>query len=149
MAFLLLIKEKIWDIDLLQNRIRQMMTENEISTIIIGAALDIHRSHGPGLLESAYEAMLAHDLIELGLRVQVQVPMPLIYKQVRQDVGYRLDMVIEDKVIVEIKSVETLAPVHFAQTLTYLKLSDKKLALLINFNTKLMKDGIHRIVNKL
>jgi GxxExxY protein len=97
----------------------------------------------------AYEAMLAHDLIELGLRVQVQVPMPLIYKQVRQDVGYRLDMVIEDKVIVEIKSVETLAPVHFAQTLTYLKLSDKKLALLINFNTKLMKDGIHRIVNKL
>jgi GxxExxY protein len=75
--------------------------------------------------------------------------MPLIYKEIRQDVGYRLDMIVEDKVIVELKSIETLAPVHFAQTLTYLKLSDKKLALLINFNTKLLKDGIHRIVNKL
>jgi GxxExxY protein len=125
------------------------MTENEISKLIIGAALEIHRSHGPGLLESAYEAMLAHDLMELGLMVQVQVPMPLIYKEIRQDVGYRLDMIVEDKVIVELKSIETLAPVHFAQTLTYLKLSDKKLALLINFNTKLLKDGIHRIVNKL
>jgi GxxExxY protein len=125
------------------------MTENEISKLIIGAALEIHRSHGPGLLESAYEAMLAHDLMELGLMVQVQVPMPLIYKEIRQDVGYRLDRIVEDKVIVELKSIETLAPVHFAQTLTYLKLSDKKLALLINFNTKLLKDGIHRIVNKL
>jgi GxxExxY protein len=125
------------------------MNENEISYKIIGAAMEIHKVLGPGLLESVYEAALAYDLKEAGFEINTQVPMPLIYKEVRQDVGYRLDMLVENKVIVEIKSVENLAPVHFAQTLTYLKLSEKKLALLINFNTKLLKDGIYRIANNL
>ncbi|HOZ83150.1 MAG TPA: GxxExxY protein [Bacteroidia bacterium] len=123
--------------------------ENELSYQIIGIAVEMHRVLGPGLLESAYESALTYDLIQAGFDVKVQVPMPLIYKNVKQEVGYRLDLIINDKVIVEIKSVETLAPVHFAQTLTYLKLSGKKLALLINFNTKYLKEGIHRIVNNL
>ncbi|MBW7888782.1 MAG: GxxExxY protein [Bacteroidetes bacterium] len=125
------------------------MDENEISYKIIGAAMELHRTLGPGLLESVYEAALAFDLRELGMEVKTQVPIPLVYKGIKQDVGYRLDVLVENKVIVEIKSLENLAPVHFAQTLTYAKLSDKKLALLINFNTKLLKDGIHRIVNNL
>lgn len=125
------------------------MNENELSYKIIGAAMELHKNLGPGLLESVYEAALAYDLRELGMEVKTQVPMPLVYKEVKQDVGYRIDIMVENKVIIEIKSVENLAPVHFAQTLTYLKLSGKKLALLINFNTKLLKDGIHRIVNNL
>ncbi len=125
------------------------MNENDVSNKIIGAAIEMHKTLGPGLLESAYEAALAYDLRALGLKVETQVSMPMMYKEVKMDVGYRLDLLVEDKVIVEIKSVETLAPVHFAQTLTYLKLADKKLALLINFNTKLLKDGVHRIVNNL
>ncbi|MEZ5039933.1 MAG: GxxExxY protein [Saprospiraceae bacterium] len=125
------------------------MSENELSYKIIGAAMELHKTLGPGLLESVYEAALAYDLRELGIEVKTQVSMPLIYKDVKQDVGYRIDLLVENKVIIEIKSVENLAPVHFAQTLTYLKLADKKLALLINFNTKLLKDGIHRLVNGL
>jgi len=125
------------------------MTENEISYKIIGASIEIHKTLGPGLLESAYEAALAFDLKELGLNIKRQVPMPMVYKEVKQDIGYRLDLLVENKVIIEIKSLENLAPVHYAQTLTYLKLSEKKLALLINFNTKILKDGIHRIVNNL
>ena len=125
------------------------MSENEISYKIIGAAMELHKALGPGLLESVYENALAYDLRELGFDVQTQLPMTLVYKEVKQDVGYRIDLLVEDKVIIEVKSVENLAPVHFAQTLTYLKLSDKRLALLINFNTKLLKDGIHRIVNNL
>ena len=103
------------------------MNENDISYKIIGAAVEMHKTLGPGLLESAYEAALAYDLRTLGLKAETQVPMPMVYKEVKMDVGYRLDLLVEDKVIVEIKSVETLAPVHFAQTLTYLKLADKKL----------------------
>ncbi len=125
------------------------MTENEISYNIIGAAIELHKTVGPGLLESAYENALAYDLKELGLDVKQQVSMPFIYKDVKQDIGYRIDLIVENKVIIEIKSVENLAPVHFAQTLTYLKLSNLKLALLINFNSKLLKDNIHRIVNNL
>jgi len=125
------------------------LIENEISYKIIGCAIDLHKTLGPGLLESVYEAALAYDLKEIGLNVQTQVPMPLVYKEVKQDVGYRLGIVVENKVILEIKSVENLAPVHFAQTLTYLKLSGLKLGLLINFNTKILKEGIHRIVNNL
>ncbi len=125
------------------------MEENELSYKIIGAALELHKTLGPGLLESVYETALAFDLNELGLKVQTQVPVPLAYKKIKQDIGYRLDLLVENKVIIEIKSIENLAPVHFAQTLTYLKLSDKKLALLINFNTRFLKDGIHRIVNNL
>lgn len=125
------------------------MTENELSYKIIGAALSLHKNLDPGLLESTYENALAYDLREAGLKVQQQLPMPFIYKEIKLDVGYRLDLLIENKVIVEIKSIENLAPVHFAQLLTYLKLSDLKLGLLINFNTKFLKDNIHRIVNNL
>lgn len=126
-----------------------MMTENELSFKIIGIALELHKSIGPGLLESTYENALAYDLRESGLLVQQQVAMPFIYKEVRMDIGYRLDLLVENKMIIEIKSVENLAPVHYAQLLTYLKLSDMKLGLLINFNSKLLKEGIHRIVNNL
>ena len=125
------------------------MTENELSYKIIGAAINIHKTIGPGLLESAYENALAYDLRELGFKVQQQKPMPFIYKEVKQDVGYRIDLMVNNKVIIEIKSIETLAPIHYAQTLTYLRLSDLKLALLINFNSKILKNQIHRIVNNL
>jgi len=125
------------------------MTENEISYKIIGAGIELHKTIGPGLLESAYESTLAFDLRELGLEVKQQVPMPFFYKDVKQDIGYRVDLIVENKVIIEIKSVENIAPVHYAQTLTYLKLSNLKLALLINFNSKILKDNIHRIVNNL
>ena len=125
------------------------MTENDLSYKIIGAAIDLHKTIGPGLLESAYESALAYDLRQLGLEVQQQLPMPFIYKDVKQDVGYRIDLMVNKKVIIEIKSLETLAPVHYAQTLTYLKLSGIKLGLLINFNSKILKGNIHRIVNNL
>jgi GxxExxY protein len=125
------------------------MTENEISHEVIGAAIDLHGNLGPGLLESAYECALMFELAQRGLDVRCQVPMPLIYKSVKLDQGYRLDLLVQDKVIVEIKSVECIAPVHYAQLLTYLRLSDKRLGLLINFNSKLLKHGIHRVVNGL
>ena len=125
------------------------MTENEISHEVIGAALDLHGNLGPGLLESAYECALMFELAQRGLDVRCQVPMPLIYKSVKLDQGYRLDLLVEDKVIVELKSVEFLAPVHYAQLLTYLRLSDKRLRLLINFNSKPLKHGIHRVANGL
>lgn len=125
------------------------MTENEISYQIIGIAMELHRNIGPGLLESAYENAIAFDLREAGLEVKQQISMPFIYKEVQLEIGYRIDILVENKVLIEIKSVENLAPVHFAQTLTYLKLSNIKLGLLINFNNKLLKNGIHRIVNNL
>ncbi|RLD56484.1 MAG: GxxExxY protein [Bacteroidetes bacterium] len=125
------------------------MLENDISYKIIGAAIELHKTVGPGLLESAYENALAFDLRELGFEVQQQLAMPFIYKNVKQDVGYRIDLLVNNKVIIEVKSIEALAPVHYSQTLTYLKLSGLKLALLINFNSKLLKDNIHRLVNNL
>ncbi|MFO7658731.1 MAG: GxxExxY protein [Bacteroidales bacterium] len=125
------------------------MTENEISYKVIGVAISIHKSIGPGLLESAYENALAYDLKELGFEVRQQVPMPFIYKEVKQEVGYRIDLLVNNKLIIEIKAVETLAPVHYAQLLTYLKLSGLKLGLLINFNSKILKDNIYRVVNNL
>ncbi|MBT1698691.1 GxxExxY protein [Fulvivirgaceae bacterium PWU4] len=123
------------------------MTEDELSYKVIGIALELHKKVGPGLLESAYESALAYDLIEGGLSIQRQVPMPFIYKELKMDIGYRVDIIVNDKLIIEIKSVEMLEPVHHAQVLTYLKLSGMKLGLLINFNTKMLKSGIHRIVN--
>ncbi|MCK4699902.1 MAG: GxxExxY protein [Bacteroidales bacterium] len=125
------------------------MTENEISYKVIGAAIKLHKQLGPGLLESAYENALSYDLKNIGLEVEQQVSMPFKYKDVYLEVGYRIDLMIENKVILEIKSVDRLASVHFAQTLTYLKLSEKKLGLLINFNEKIIKNGIHRLVNNL
>lgn len=123
------------------------MRENDISYKIIGAALDLHKNIGPGLLEATYENAL--DLREAGLAVRQQIPMPFIYKEIKMEIGYRIDLLVENKVIVEIKSLEDLAPVHYAQVLTYLNLSGIKLGLLINFNTKILKSGIHRIVNNL
>ncbi len=125
------------------------MTENEISNRVIGIAIELHKSIGPGLLESAYENAFAHDLRIAGFDVKQQISMPFIYKDVKLDVGYRIDLIVDDKLIIEVKSIEALAPVHFAQTLTYLKLSGLKLALLINFNSKLLKESIHRIVSNL
>ena len=125
------------------------MTENEIATIIVNASFKLHKLVGPGLLESAYENALAHDLKEHKFEIRQQVALPFIYKAIHLEVGYRIDLLIESKVLVEIKAVEKLVPVHFAQTLTYLRLSGLKLGLLINFNEVLIKNGIHRIVNKL
>ena len=125
------------------------MTDNEISFKIIGAALELHKTTGPGLLESAYETALAFDLMNMGLDVKTQVNMPFYYKDVKMNVGYRIDMLVDNKIIVEVKSVENLNEVYFAQILTYLKLSGLNLGLLINFKTKYLKDGIHRIVNNL
>ncbi len=125
------------------------MHENEIAKIVVDTAYNLHKLIGPGLLESAYENALAFDLRENGLKVEQQFSMPFIYKDVKLDVGYRLDLLVENKLIVEIKSVDLLAPVHYAQTLTYLRLANLKLGLLINFNTKLFKEGVHRLVNGL
>jgi GxxExxY protein len=125
------------------------MHENDISFIIRGAAFKIHTALGPGLLESAYEATLKYEIEKTGLRVHSQVGMGLEYEEIKLDVGYRADLVVENKVIVEIKSVETLRDVHKKQLLTYLKLSGMKLGLLINFNVLSLKTGIIRIVNNL
>ena len=125
------------------------MTENEISQKIIGCAIQVHRELGPGLLESAYEACLYYELKENGLMVERQRILPVVYKSVNLDCGYRLDIVVEDKVIVEVKSVSDIEDIHLAQTMTYLKLSKYKLGLLINFNVNLVKDGIKRVVNRL
>ena len=125
------------------------MHENDISYQCIGAAIEVHKNVGPGLLESAYENALVYDLKLMGFDVQQQVAMPFVYKEVKLDVGYRIDLLINNKVIIEVKSVEVLAPVHYAQLLTYLRLSGMKLGLLINFNAKILKNNIHRIVNNL
>jgi GxxExxY protein len=123
------------------------MKENDLSYLIIGTALELHKNLGPGLLESVYENALAYDLKEAGLEVKQQIAMPFMYKEIKMDVGYRIDILVENKIIIEVKSIETLAPVHYAQILTYLKLSQLNLGLLINFNVKLLKEGIHRMVN--
>jgi len=125
------------------------MTENELSKIVFDCALKIHKALGPGLLESAYEECLYYELKKAGLGVEKQKPLPLIYEDVKLDIGYILDLIVENKLILEIKSVEILNDVHFAQLLTYLKLTDCKLGLLINFNVVLIKNGIKRIANNL
>lgn len=125
------------------------MSENEISSKIIGAAINVHKELGPGLLESTYETCLAYELKELGLRVDRQLALPVIYKDVKLEAGYRIDLLVENKVIIEIKSVDALVDIHTAQILTYLKLKDLKLGLLINFNTVKVVDGLKRIVNNL
>ena len=125
------------------------MTENEISEKIIGCAIQVHRELGPGLLESSYQECLYFELIQAGLLVDKEKPLPLVYKDVKLDCGYRLDLVVENKVVIEVKSVEALNDIHMAQILTYLKLSKCKLGLLMNFNVVLMKSGIKRVVNKL
>ena len=125
------------------------MTENEIGEIIVDRALKVHKALGPGLLESTYEACLKYELIQSGLLVEQQKSLPVIYNDVKLDCGYRIDLLVENKVIIEIKSVEALNNVHMAQIITYLKLSGCKLGFLINFNVALIKDGIRRVVNHL
>ncbi len=125
------------------------MHENEIAKQIVDAAYKIHTTIGPGLLESVYEAILAYELEKRGLRVVCQQPVAVVYEDMRLDIGFRADMIVEDKVIVELKSVERIAPVHGKQLLTYLRMADKRLGLLINFGAPLIKDGIQRIVNRL
>ncbi len=125
------------------------MTENEIATQIVDAAFKIHTTLGPGLLESVYEAVMAEELGRRGLHVVKQQAIPVVYENVKLEIGFRADLIVEGKVIVEIKSVEAVAPVHKKQLLTYLRLADKRLGILINFDTELIKDGISRVVNRL
>jgi len=122
---------------------------NETSGEIVGAAMKVHSVLGPGLLESAYEACLKHELSKRGLRVECQVMLPVQYDGVAIDAGYRIDLLVEDAVVIELKAVEKVVPIHEAQLLTYLKLSGKKLGLLLNFNVLHMKDGIKRLANNL
>ena len=128
------------------------MRENDrldkISHRIIGAAIEVHRHLGPGLLESAYQSCLAFELKQLGLEVEEQKPLPVVYKQVKLDCGYRLDMVVEDEIIVEIKAIEKLLPIHDAQLLSYLRLAKKRVGLLMNFHVPVLKNGLKRIVNE-
>ncbi len=125
------------------------MTENEIATLVLDIAFKIHRKYGPGLFESVYEEIFCYELRKAGVFFTRQQAIPLVHEEIKLEVGFRADVIIENKVIVEIKSIETIADIHFKQVLTYLKLSDLKLGLLINFNVVLLKDGIHRIANKL
>ena len=125
------------------------MTENELATEIVNVAYRMHTILGPGLLESVYEAVLASELVKRGLYVTTQQPIPVMYEGTRFEMGFRADLVVEDKVIVEIKSIAEIAAVHKKQLLSYLRLSDRRLGLLINFNVVLIKDGIIRIVNGL
>jgi GxxExxY protein len=125
------------------------MTENEISTKIIGLAIEVHKVLGPGLLESAYKESLFYMINKPGLTVEKEKALPLIFEEVKLDCGYRIDLLVENKLVIEIKSVDSLNDIHLAQTLTYLKLGNYKLGLLINFNEVLLKSGIRRIVNNL
>ena len=125
------------------------MTENEIAKEIVDSAFQIHRAIGPGVFESVYEVLLEHELKDRGLQVKRQVPIPIRYKNITFEEGFRADLIIEDKVIVEIKSVEELNPIHMKQLLTYLRLTDNMLGLVINFNEERIKTGIKRVVNGL
>jgi GxxExxY protein len=125
------------------------MTENQIGKVVVDAAVSVHRELGPGLLESVYETVLAHELGERGLRVDRQVPVPIEYHGIRFDEGFRADLMVEGKVILELKSVETVSKAHKKQVITYLRLTGLKLGFLLNFGEALMRDGITRIVNGL
>ena len=127
---------------------KSFMSENEITEIIIGCAIKIHKTLGPGLLESAYEECLNYELKKTLLEIERQKPLPLVYEEIKLECGYRLDLVADNKVIVEIKAVEELNDIHLAQILTYLKLSKCKVGLLINFNETKLIDGVRRVVNK-
>ncbi len=123
------------------------MTENELARLAIDCGLRVHRKLGPGLLENIYEECLVHELKKKGLKVERQVPLPLKYEEITFSTSYRLDILVENKLIIELKSVENFAPVHTAQILTYLKLADLSLGLLMNFNVELFKYGIKRVIN--
>lgn len=126
-----------------------MMTENDISKVVIGLAIEVHKALGPGLLESTYKECLFYKINKHGLFVEKEKPMPIFFEEIKLDCGYRVDLLVERKLIIELKSVESLSVTHLAQTLTYLKLGNYKLGLLINFNEILLKNGIRRVVNNL
>lgn len=123
------------------------MIENELSKKIIGCAIEVHKQLGPGLLESAYQECLYYELKQAGLKVRKEKPMPIVYKEVKLDHGYRIDLLVEEKVVIEIKTVEEFTDVHLAQVLTYLRLGDYRLGLLLNFHTTTLKNGIRRVIN--
>ena len=123
------------------------MNENELSKIVIGCAIEVHKHLGPGLLESAYQECLYYELKKAGLYVQKEIPMPVVYKEVKLDHGYRIDILVDRKLVVELKTVETLTDVHIAQLLSYLKLGHYKLGLLLNFRVSTLKEGIKRVIN--
>ncbi len=125
------------------------MDENDLSGVIIGCGMRVHTALGPGLLESAYEECLYYELKKKGLNVGKQIPLPLIYEEVKLDCVYRLDLIVKNKVIIEVKSVESINPIHSVQLLTYLKLANCKLGLILNFNVLHLKEGIKRVANKL
>jgi GxxExxY protein len=125
------------------------LTENEISKIVYEEAIYLHKSIGPGMLESAYVYCLRYRLVNRGLAIKTEVAIPLVFEQIHLECGYRADVVIENKVVLEIKSIEAIAPIHISQTLTYLRFLNIKLGMILNFNTVLMKDGIKRVVNNL
>lgn len=125
------------------------MTENDVAKQIVDVAFKIHTTYGPGLLESVYENIMAYELQKRGIRVRRQQGIPVIHETIKMDLRFRADLIVEDKVVVEIKSIEAIAPVHKKQLLTYLRLADKSLGLLINFNVELIKNGISRVVNQL
>jgi GxxExxY protein len=125
------------------------MTENEISNIVIGLAIEIHKKLGPGLLENVYKECLFYKIKQKGLLVEKEKALPVVFEEVKLDCGYRIDLLVENKLLIEIKSVESLTVNHLAQTLTYLKLGNFKLGLLINFNESILKNGIRRVVNNL
>jgi len=123
------------------------MIENELSKKIIGCAIEVHKQLGPGLLESAYQECLYYELKQAGLKVQKEKPMPIVYKEVKLDHGYRIDLLVEEKIVIEIKTIEAFNDVHTAQVLTYLRLGKYKLGLLFNFQTTILKSGIKRVIN--
>lgn len=125
------------------------MTENEIAKEVVDLCFKIHTQYGPGLFESVYEEIFCYECAKKNIPFLRQHPIPLIHEEIKMDIGFRADVIIDNKVVIELKSIEDLAPVHYKQVLTYLKLTNCKLGLLINFNVALIKDGIHRIVNKL
>lgn len=121
--------------------------ENELSNIILGCAIEVHKQLGPGLLESAYRECLYYELVKAGLDVQKEKPLPIVYKEIKLNHGYRIDLLVDNKVVIEIKTVEAFTEVHTAQVLTYLKLGNYKLGLLLNFYVKILKNGIKRVIN--
>jgi GxxExxY protein len=121
---------------------------DQITRRIIGAAIEVHKTVGPGLLESAYQACLAFELRAAGLKVEEQLPLPVVYKNIRLDCGHRIDLLVEGEIVVEIKAIETLAPIHEAQLISYLRLAGKRAGLLINFHVRVLKEGLKRIVNE-
>ena len=131
----------------MNRRDAERQRENSITEKIIGAAIEVHKALGPGLLESAYEECLCYELSRAEMKIDRQLQLPVIYKEVKLNCGYRLDIVVDNLIIVELKTVDKLKPIHEAQLLTYLKLTDKKLGLLLNFNVTVLKEGIIRIVN--